>query len=286
MTRRLKDALAEAAAGAGERFDAEQRSRLPHIHEQVLRKASRRRVAKALGSSALTVVAIVALFSVPISLPFTNAPAAEERGAAPVGASGGSTDGLGFWPYLTEEQAAKSCPQESSGHTSMRIPEATSAEFVGAYLGWTNSGIALERHGEDRITSLVSNYPSTYVGGEAPDSPQIQLQLSRIGDGRCWWVTGVSDPDDDAEMSVVVQDGTLEATWDMPAGAERADLIVVHGEHATREFVDGDEGATSATVQNFGGPGFALVVWKGEDGTVFSASGVTLPQGDSSATSP
>jgi hypothetical protein len=287
MSKRLKDALSDAVAVASERFDVEQRSKLPHIHEQVLRKAARRRLAKAIGSSAITVVAVVAFFAVPISVPFTNAPAAEQGGAANVAASGESTEGLGFWPYVTEEHSAELCPVDTAGMTSMRYPDMTAAEFGGAYLGWTNNAsFGMERKGDDLIIHDSGNFPSTYVGGGAPESPHVQLELSRIGDGRCWWVTGVSDPDDDAEISVLVQDGTLEATWDMPRGAERADLIVVEGDPGIRRYVAGDEGATAATLESFEGPGFALVVWKGSDGTVFSASGITLPEGDSSATSP
>jgi hypothetical protein len=283
--RDLDDLFASAATTIGEDFEASQRHRLQHVHDRVVIKARRRRVVKASGTVVTSVGIAVALFAAPIRLPFMNGPGAPMLPNYAAG-SASSAEGVGFWPYITEQQTAETCPEGTSGLTSMQYPDATSSEFVGAYLGWTNSAMFdREREGDHHIKQHVGNFPSTFAGGGTPDSPNILLELSRIDDRRCWWVTGVSDPEDDAGISVVVKDGTLEATWDLSNGAERADLIVVHGENATREFVAGDEGSTSATVEGFEGPGFALVVWKGADGTIFSASGVTLPEGDAQATS-
>jgi hypothetical protein len=282
MTRKLDAALGDATTLADELFNIEQRPRLPYIHHQVLRRAARRRIIKSIGFPALAIVAAIALSAVSISLPWRDAPTSAQNTAS--GAPAGGAEGLGFWPFVTEEASSEICPEGTDGHTSMRDAEATSAEFVGAYLGWTNASVSVERHATE-ITADVGNLPSTYIGGTNPETPHIELELSRIGDDRCWWVTGVSDPDDDAKFSVVVEDETLNANWDMPPGSQRADLIIVHGEPGTREFVAGDDGASSASFDGFEGPGFAIVVWKGSDGTVFSASGVTLPQGDSSASS-
>jgi hypothetical protein len=285
----LDDALARNAVALRNEFELTQRAKLPRLHEQVLRKARHRRITKAVGGSLFAVGAVVALLTLPISLPSTDTPQSNDRAVVPGISSGDnqSIEGLGFWPYVTEERSAKLCPNGDSGMTTLRIPEAVSADFVGEMLGWNNAAsLDLERRGDDRIVQKAGNFPSTFVGGGTPASPEITIELSRIGDERCWWITGVSDPDDEAEFAVTVQEGKLEAAWHMPVGAEHADLVVVDSDSPPRDFVVGDAGATAASVKDFTGPGFAVVLWKGEDGIVFSAAGVTLPEGDYSATSP
>lgn len=238
---------------------------------------------KATGGPLLAAGVAVGLFAAPVTLPFTT-PAPSGEGIAP--ASSGSNDpppeDVGFWPSVTEEDSEELCTELSN----MRWQAPVAAAFVGDALGWSNTAERdVRRIADDVIHKQQGNFPSTFIGGGTPDSPWITLELSRMDGPRCWWVTGVSDPDDDAEFSVTLRQGSLDAIWDMAPDATRADLLVVES-NGRRELIPGEEGATSTSVDGFEGPGFALLLWKGEDGTVVSASGITLPDGDHSATSP
>ena len=277
----VEDVIARTVAAVEDQFEMTQRSRLPRIRERVIRKARRRRLAKGTNGLVVGVGSVIILSTVPISLPFTSSPSSQPRAIAPGSSSGGPTEGLGFWPYATEERSADLCESMLDNH------HAVAAQFVGDVFGWSNTAERNIQHiNQDRIAKEQGNLSRTFTGGPLPDDPWITLELSRIGDGGCWWVTGVSDAENGAQFSVAVRDGTLGATWEMPEGAERADLVVVDTDSSARKVVTGDPGATSASVDDFTGPGFAIVRWKSDDGTVFSAAGVTLPTGDYSATSP
>lgn len=281
----VDDAIARTVGAVRDDFGLTQRPRLPLLAAQLHRRARRRRIARAGSGAALAVGGAVALSLAPISLPFSGAPATE----APPVASGsgvppgsGSIEGLGFWPHATEEESAGLCDS-----SLLDNHHAVASRFVGDVLGWTNAAERkIRRVDDDHIVKEQGNFPSTFAGGPLPaGTPWITLELSRIGEQRCWWVTGVSDAEDSGRLEVTVTDGDLEANWQMADGAERADLIVFDAGTGERRFIPADAGVTRANVSGFEGPGYAIVMWKGADGRVFSAAGVTLPEGDHSASS-
>lgn len=278
----IEDVLARAANAVDEEFERTQRPRLARMHGQVVRRARRRRFTKTASATVLAVGGAVVLSAVPIAMPFDRPAPSQGPAIVPAGGPNESTtEGLGLWPYPTEARSADLC------ESLLGNQHAVAAQFVGDVLGWSNSGERNIKHvDDDTLIKEQGNFPSTFAGGPAPEEPWITLELSRIGNGKCWWVTGLSDPENGASFSVTVRDGDLDATWTMPDGAERADLIVVDSDSPAREFVAGEPGATQASVDTFAGPGYAVVLWKNVEGTAFSAAGVTLPEGDYSATSP
>ena len=254
----------------------------PRRFGHVMRKARRRRALRASAGPLLAGGVALGLFALPITLPFQRPPT-PAKGVSPVvsAADDPAPDGIGFWPKVSEHESAELC----ESLTGMKWHDMAAAGFVGEALGWSNTAERdVRRIGKDLIVKQQGNFPSTFIGGGTPDSPWITLKLSRLGNGRCWWVTGVSDPDDDASLSVTVGGGSLAARWDMAPDATRADLLVVDSNG--RRLIPGDEGATSASEEGFEGPGFALLLWRGVEGSVVSAAGVTLPEEDHSSTSP
>ena len=249
------------------------------LFAQAMHRAARRRAVKATGLPLVATGVVVGLFALPLSMPFTG-PTPDERSArVPIASvpNDAPPKGLGFWPNVSEEESAQLC----DGLTGMKWQDMAAAAFVGEALGWSNTAERdVRRVGRDLIVKQQGNFPSTFHGGGTPDSPWITLELSRLRGDRCWWVTGVSDPDDDAQLAVTLRSGSLNARWDMPDGATRADLLVV--DRNGRELIPGDQAATAAQADGFEGPGFALLLWRGLDGSVISAAGATLPDGDHS----
>ena len=279
----IDDVLAQAAADVSNEFERVERRRSPRIYRQVIRRARRQRIKKTASATVIAVGSVVTLASVPIEMPFNGpSPSTPQKAIAPAaGDSERSTEGLGLWPHATEERSAHLCESLLGNH------HAVAAQFVGDVLGWSNSGERdIQRVGKDRIIKQQGNFPAAFDGGPAPAEPWITLELSRIGNNDCWWVTGLSDPENGSNFSVTVQDADLDASWSMPEGAVRGDLIVVDSDGSAREFVEGDSGGRRASVEDFTGPGYAVILWKSDDGTAFSAAGITLPEGDYSATSP
>lgn len=259
-------------------YERTQRPKLPELHHQVLRRIRRRRLARRLGGTLVTVVTAASVFFMAASL----RPASGPIGGGSAIAAGGSvaqqpSSDWGFWPYVRKDLSEHVCAS-----SVLKGSQNAAVRFAQSMLGWNNVVIIGENRYGDYITTTIGELPPSFAGGPLPPVPVVKLHLERLRFENCWWVTGVSDPDDGASFSAIVEDGDLHVSFDLLPGAERADVVVVEEGNNLRQYVDGDAGDTRAHLSGFRGPGAVIVLWKGADGVVFSAAGVRLPAGDSS----
>jgi hypothetical protein len=189
---------------------------------------------------------------------------------------------LGFWPEVRAEDSIDYCED-----FNMQRPDSAPVHFANDLLSWSNVAIKdVDRVSEDRMTVTLGDLPSTYRGGSLPGHTEVVFGLQKIGGRDCWWMDSIWAPESDSRVTARVEDGTVRAEFDLPAGVDRADVVVVEADGAGRDFVLGEPGRTTAQVEGFEGPGYLLVLWKAADGSTAWAAGVTLPEGDSTNTSP
>ena len=274
----LEKVMKEHAERVQREYERTQRSKLPSLYRQVLRRARRRRILKNAGGGLVALAMTVVIATLWASVQPSALGRPPHRGLAPMSAfhQQPATEN-GFWPYPTRQLSEHVC-----GSSVLKGSENAAAGFAASMLQWTNVAVIGENRYGDRIASTIGELPEPFAGGTLPPHPTIKLELERLRSEDCWWVTGISDPDDDARFSTVVEDGNLNVFFDLLPAAERADVIVVETHNNVRQFYAGDAGDTVVRVDDFRGPGFVVVLWKGADGEVFSAAGLTLPAGDSS----
>jgi len=259
-------------------YERTQRKKLPSLYRQALKRARRRRLLKSAGGSALALATIVTL----VSVSFRLDPAASQRrptaAIAPMSAfHEGPRSQFGFWPY-----ASRGLSEHVCGSSVLKGSRNAAAGFAASMLQWRNVAVIGENRYGDRILSKIGELPGPFAGGALPPRPVIEVELERLRSDNCWWVTGISDPDDDARFSAFVEDGRLSVFFDLLPATERADVVVVEAHNNVRQYRAADAGDTVARVDDFRGPGYVVVLWKGSDGEVFSAAGTVLPAGDAS----
>ena len=275
MSRQAKHVKAE--------FERTQRKKLPELHRAVLKRARRRRLVRNVGGAFLAVATVACIVAFSFSYDAGGHRLSRKVAVAAGGGSGGGPEHLsewGLWPFARRELSEHVC-----GSSVLKGSENAAAAFAASMLRWTNVVIIGENRDGDRITSTIGELPHLFSGGPLPPHPVIKLELERLRSENCWWVTGISDPDDNASFSAEVEDGDMNVSFKLLPGAERADVIVVEAQNNLRRYLGGDAGETTATMNGFRGPGYVVVLWKGADGAVFSAAGMTLPAGDSSGRS-
>jgi hypothetical protein len=259
-------------------YDRTQRQKLPYLHRQVMRRFRRRRLVKRVGITSCAVAVVACLLMMSSVLP----PASGSIGGGTTLASGGSvavdpSSEIGFWPYVRKDLSEHVCSS-----SVLHGPRNAAVGFAESMLGWTNVVvIGTNRYG-NHAAATIGEIPTTFTGGFLPPHPVIKLHLERLRSENCWWITGISDPDDAASFSATVEDGELHVSFDPLPGAERADVVVVEEGNNLRRHLDVDAEDRTAHLTGFRGPGAVIVLWKGTSGVVFSAAGVTLPGGDSS----
>ncbi|MBW3594739.1 MAG: hypothetical protein KY391_04100 [Actinobacteria bacterium] len=274
----LDKVMKEHAERVRREYERTQREKLPSLYRRALRRARRRRLIKTAGGSAVALAVAFGLVSVSASWEPTTMRRIQQAAAAPMSAfHEESQSQFGFWPYPTRELSEHVC-----GSSVLRGSENAAAGFAASMLQWTNVAIVGENRYGNRITSTIAELPEPFAGGPLPPHPVIKIELERLRSQNCWWVTGIGDPDDGAAFSTVVEDENLNVSFDLLPAAERADVIVVEAHNNLRRYRAGDAGETVIRVEDFRGPGSVVVLWKGSDGEVFSAAGMTLPAGDSS----
>lgn len=270
--------MREHAERVRREYELTQRRKLPSLYKKALQRARLRRVLRNAGGGLVALAATVTMVTAWSSLQATALSPPSTNRLAPMSAFHEEpTSQLGFWPYPTRELSEHVC-----GSSVLKGSENAAAGFAASMLQWTNVAVVGENRYGNRITSTIGELPEPFAGGALPPHPVIKVQLERLHWEDCWWVTGISDPDDDATFSTVVEDGNLNIFFDLLPAAERADVIVVEAHNNVRQYRAGDAGNTVVRVDDFRGPGFVVVLWKGSDGEVFSAAGLTLPSGDSS----
>ena len=260
-------------------FERTQRDKLADLHRSVLKKARRRRIVRNAGGTFLAVALVASVVAMTVS--FESSGIGPSRKVAVAGAGGTEpASEWGLWPFPSRDLSEHVC-----GSSVLRGSENAATAFAASMLRWTNVVVIGENRSGDHITSTIGELPHIFSGGPLPPHPVIKLELERLRSENCWWVTGISDPDNGAAFSAEVEDGELTVSFKLLPGAERADVIVVEAQNNLRRYLGGDAGETTATMNGFRGPGYVVVLWKGADGAVFSAAGTTLPAGDSSGRS-
>lgn len=273
----LDKVMQEHAERVRREYELTQRKKLPSLYRQALRRARRRRMLRNAGGS---LVALGVLIAVLTMSPSVGQGSFREHRAAAAPMSAFHEDPqaqFGIWPYATRGLSEHVC-----GSSVLKGSEDAAAAFAASVLQWTNVAIIGENRLGNRITSTIGELPEPFAGGPLPPHPVVEVQLERLRSENCWWVTGVRDSGDGATFSTVVEDGHLNVFFNLLPGAERADVIVVEAHNNVRRYRAGDAGDTVVRVDDFRGPGFVVVLWKGSDGEVFSAVSTTLPAGDSS----
>jgi hypothetical protein len=274
----LEKMLSQDAERVRADFDRTQRRKLPTLHRKSLKRIRRRRsLRRATGS--LVMAAAVAL----TLLMFAPARSAQPHlsGDNPIAAGGTVAvepfSHYGLWPYVRRDLAEHVC-RAPTVHGS----DTAALTFARNVLGWQNPTVIGENHYLSHVTSTVGNLPVQTAAGPAPPVPVVKVHLERLQTNDCWWVVGVTDPDNGAEFTVRANEGGLEVHFDVVAGTEGVEILVVEERQNLRRYLHPDAGKTRAYLPGFRGPGAVIVLWKNAVGDVFSAAGVTLPAGDSS----
>ena len=275
--RNIDELLSKHANEVRSEFDKTQRHKLVALHEKALRRIRRRRLIKrATGSLVVACIAIVYVM-------FAALPTGRvglER-STPLALGGNVAhephSEFGLWPFVERDLSQHVCASnELQG--SRRV----AAAFAERVFGWSTPVVIGENDYGSHITSTVAELRTGFVEGPVPPLPVIKLYLERLNTGNCWWVTGISDPDNGAHFSASVDDGDLEVRFDLIPGAVRADVLVVEESNNLRRVLHTDAGQMDARLTGFRGPGAVVVLWKNAHGVVFSAAGVTISEGDTS----
>lgn len=204
-------------------YDRTQRQKLPYLHRQVTRRAHSRRTVKRAGST-LFAIAAVACFLILTTAP---PPASGRIGGGTTLASGGSVavdplSEIGFWPYVRKDLSENVCAS-----SILHGPRNAAMGFAKSMLGWTNVVVIGTNQYGNYASATIGELPTTFTGGNLPPYPVIKIHLERLRYENCWWVTGISDPDDAASFSATVEDGDLRVSFDPLPGAEPAEVLVV-----------------------------------------------------------
>lgn len=260
LDRRLSEGLAEVRA----RHASEHQSDIPAIRERVLRRAGRRRALKGTGGMVVAAGLVAGILAAPSAIP--------ERGVPVPPAGGSETEESGFWPAVTREEAESRCrPMD------LTVAPAVASSFAGEMLGWSNVGVLDRRREENGIVLSMVNLPRDFAGGNIPQKSPVDIHLGRLSTSECWWVTGIVDPRPEANINVSVREDAVDVAYGLVPGSVRADVLADEVGSSEQRYIVGRPGETEATVDEFNGPGFVLVLWKAEDGTTVSATGRTLP---------
>lgn len=257
-------------------FDETQRPKLAALQRKAARKSRRRLVRRSGGLVALATVALVAALFPPVQSGGTVPRTGTALAAGGTVAQDPFSE-FGVWPYVRRDLSEHVCSS-----SLLRGSGEAATNFAASMLGWTNPVVVGENDYGDHIVSTVAELPTAAPTGPVPPVPVIKLHLERLRFQECWWVTAVSDSDSGARFKASVEDGDLYVSFDLLPGAERADVVVVEGSNNLRRYLHADAGDTRARATGFRGPAAVLVLWKNADGVVFSAAGVTVPDGDSS----
>ena len=256
-------------------------SDLSSMKRRVFGKARRRRFFKAGAGVTGTAMLVVALLSVP--MPF----ASSDDGPSAAASNAGSSEGLGFWPTVIEDEARDLCET-----MDLRGAHVVAVTFTSELLGWGNvsineaDGTGVDPDGErtgDSAIITVNNVPRTFGSGESdalpggalPPRSSIAVTTERLGNRDCWWVTGIAS--DQATMKAERDGNAVSVTFDIPESSVRAEVVIVDVDSPGRQYLVAEPGETSVRVDGFDGPGYVVVLWKSSDGWTTTAAGELLP---------
>lgn len=208
------------------------------------------------------------------------------------GSSASEEDFAAIWPEDNADDADRDCSTPQSFRSD---PDSVVAAFGGSVLGWDEVTVI----GWNAIASDDrTGQPSSDEGrsfelrrkgsrGRSPRNPAVLVNAVEVLDG-CWSVASVSRmPDrEPTGLSISVRGPDVEVAFATLAATE-AVVEVGYGQDVKRQVWVEAQGAEMPVGLRLDSPpattGHFLILFKDEEGKVFSAAGSPLPKGDFAA---
>lgn len=192
-------------------------------------------------------------------------------------------EGFALWPEDTAREAEEACDDGSSPTRTFRYdPMSAALEFGNAVLGWKEA-IGIRRElGHD--AQSIELRRSAEDNDETARGAAVLVTLTEVAND-CWSVWGVSRLPDERPtgVSISIRGRDVEIGFD-DLGANSLYFEIGHGYYTNSSDPEPPDGRITALL-NYprGDTGHFLLLFKDENGQVFSAAGGALPAGDFTA---